>query len=251
MPSTSETKINATLLSDGTASPTEDPHARDDEFYIDVDQLSVFQVEGRLFKVHRHFLIENSTVFRDMFALPPSTSGVIEGDSDGHPIHLAGVTIDEFKSLMKVIYRSHRPNFVLSQAEWIAVLSISHRFEFKAIHERAVQILRTPPSEHEVAPLLVAAEQYGVGFADIIDALKIVVERKTPLSEYELQGMSTGLISRIMKARETFRLIPTSAFCARCSRVANSASHDAVSIVHSTWDIPIPAPKPDDSIYIS
>ncbi|KAI0311391.1 hypothetical protein OF83DRAFT_1295434 [Amylostereum chailletii] len=159
-------------LTPTTSSPT-----RHGEFYISNDQLSVFQVQNSLFKAHRHILVDNSLVFRDMFALPAAT-GEIEGNSDDHPIQLQGVMTQEFASLMKVLYHgelSHKPAFHIQHA----ALSISHRFDLQDVHERTVHNLRAPPSEAKLCvPLLAAAEKYGVDFKDMVDALKMVVERE-------------------------------------------------------------------------
>ncbi|PIL33328.1 hypothetical protein GSI_04779 [Ganoderma sinense ZZ0214-1] len=77
---------------------------RDDEFYC---QDIVFLVEDVLFKVPRRPFEHESEVFSGMFALPPVNSAYgVEGSSDDNPIELEGVTEDEFKALLWVMFRS-------------------------------------------------------------------------------------------------------------------------------------------------
>ncbi|PIL33340.1 hypothetical protein GSI_04791 [Ganoderma sinense ZZ0214-1] len=77
---------------------------RDDEFYC---QDIVFLVEDVLFKVPRRPFEHESEVFSGMFALPPVNSPYgVEGSSDDNPIQLEGVTEDEFKALLWVMFRS-------------------------------------------------------------------------------------------------------------------------------------------------
>jgi hypothetical protein len=68
-----------------------------------------FKVEHRLFRVHRHFLAEDSPIFSSMFSLPRgaqySSTAAAEGTSDANPIYLAGVTELEFGTLLRFIYR--------------------------------------------------------------------------------------------------------------------------------------------------
>lgn len=62
------------------------------------------QVQDRLFRVPRHTLEAQSVVFQDMFSFPPPPDAEVEGSSDEHPIRLDGVTVDEFRHLLKVLY---------------------------------------------------------------------------------------------------------------------------------------------------
>ncbi|KAI0311390.1 hypothetical protein OF83DRAFT_763961 [Amylostereum chailletii] len=215
-------------------------------------------VQNSLFKVHRHILADNSPVFYDMFTLGPtissteSATGGGEGSSDAHPIQLPGVTVQEFESLMKVFYHSHKPDFRLEYSEWLAVLSIAHRLDFSTVHARAVKHLRFPSSKVDVVPFLVAAERYGVDYGDFVDALVMVVERKASLSESELEQMSSKLICRIVRARERYKSVVGR--CGYCNRASPTPSHTpsprpeapslspsppppstAMSIVLSTW----------------
>lgn len=69
----------------------------------------IVQVENRLFRLHRHFLAENSLVFSSMFSLPHGAddagAAAIEGASDANLIHLSGVTELEFETLVRYFYK--------------------------------------------------------------------------------------------------------------------------------------------------
>jgi hypothetical protein len=110
----------------GEASIPVQPASRHDEFYF-TDDMTVFQVcahhllipanpvaypcgfffiaqvENRLFRVHRHFLAENSLVFSSMFSPPRGADEA--GASDANPIHLSGVTELEFETLVRYFYK--------------------------------------------------------------------------------------------------------------------------------------------------
>ncbi|KAI0318231.1 hypothetical protein OF83DRAFT_1171305 [Amylostereum chailletii] len=189
--------------------PATVPMLHHDEFYIS-DQLSIFQVEDRLFRVHRHFLSKHSPVFRDMFALPvPPTSTAVygEGDSDEHPIHLPGLRSFLASDLNPNSCQfwtssSQDPNFLLSQAEWISVLSIANRFDLRSMHKRATQNLCSARSDAEIIALLVAAERHGIAFANISDALRAIIRREKELDAHEFETMSSTLVSQVVRARE-------------------------------------------------
>ena len=64
------------------------------------------QVEGVLFKVARRPFEQESKIFTDLFELPAGDgSGEREGETDSNPIHLEGVTEEEFRSLLWVMFR--------------------------------------------------------------------------------------------------------------------------------------------------
>ncbi|KAI0318116.1 hypothetical protein OF83DRAFT_60276 [Amylostereum chailletii] len=180
-------------------------------------------VEGKLFKVHRHFFVEHSTVFRDMFALPvpPASSSApseIEGDSDEHPIRLSGTTIVEFESLLKVFYRSLHSDFTLSYSEWLSVLAIAHRFELHNVRARAVKKLRSPPTAAEALTLLAAAVRYGVNISEIPEALRKVIRREAALTLEEMDTLSLAILAQIARAREKWIRNKDAYQCTHCQR---------------------------------
>ncbi|KAI0290003.1 hypothetical protein BC826DRAFT_583555 [Russula brevipes] len=69
----------------GEASAPARAAGRHDEFYFQ-DEMTVFQVENRLFRVHRHFLADNSDIFSSMFSLPPAPPTVGSPAVEGNPM---------------------------------------------------------------------------------------------------------------------------------------------------------------------
>ena len=63
-------------------------------------------MEKKLFKVHRHFLVRESGVFRGMFMCPPQPEGA-EGLTDDKPIPLPGVGSREFERLLDFFYNGY------------------------------------------------------------------------------------------------------------------------------------------------
>lgn len=86
----------------------EAPKERHSTFYFKDDPMVIFLVENQLFKVHRHYLIQDSKVFRDMFSVPPVEGAEVEGMSDDRPIYLPDVSVKEFELLLNHFYKIMR-----------------------------------------------------------------------------------------------------------------------------------------------
>ena len=67
----------------------------------------LIQVGNTLFKVPRRKFEDGSETFKDMFALPVKADGdgIAEGTSDEHPLVLEGIETDEFRSLLRAMFR--------------------------------------------------------------------------------------------------------------------------------------------------
>lgn len=57
-----------------------------------------------MFNVPRYRFEQESDVFKTMFTLPQAVSSMQDGQSREHPLTLTGVTSDEFRALLKVLY---------------------------------------------------------------------------------------------------------------------------------------------------
>ena len=71
---------------------------------IPVTDYQCWQVQGVIFKVHRHFLTEYSPVFKDMRALGSIRSSNGEGSSDDNPVFLNGDDPEDFGCLLQLFY---------------------------------------------------------------------------------------------------------------------------------------------------
>ena len=68
---------------------------------------SVLQVENTHFRVHKHFLFNYSSVFRSIFRRQPGSSNNSDNgmhNENDRTIHLDGVTVLEFESLLSFFY---------------------------------------------------------------------------------------------------------------------------------------------------
>ncbi|KAF8480089.1 hypothetical protein DFH94DRAFT_740239 [Russula ochroleuca] len=228
----------------GDPSPTaaaEQATSRHDEFYF-TDEMTVFQIENRLFRVHRHFLAENSLIFNSMFSLPrvSKVGSIVEGASDANPIFLSDVTVLEFETLLRFFYKSIYDGFSLPQASWIALLSISHRYEFLNVYERAIREIYGPfepqtrraskeeekekedekEKEKELQVLISVAEKYDVPLRTC----------RPPLTEGEVLSFSALTVSRLAHAREEFRE-------AKSQSYGLMGSSQAKEIVYRIWQV--------------
>ncbi|KAJ3563769.1 hypothetical protein NP233_g8722 [Leucocoprinus birnbaumii] len=86
------------------SSPSPTTPKLNDKFYFADDPMAIFLVEDQLFKVHRHFLVQDSEVFRDLFSVPQGDGAEIEGMTNERPIHLPGVTAKAFTILLEEFY---------------------------------------------------------------------------------------------------------------------------------------------------
>ena len=92
--------------------------ARDDTFFwtlvvfevqsksltVHLHRLILFQVEGILFHVPKEELVKNSDIFASMFSLPPEEGKPAQGLDEDNPIQLAGVSANEFRALLLMLY---------------------------------------------------------------------------------------------------------------------------------------------------
>jgi hypothetical protein len=118
--------------------------------------------------------------------------------------------------------------FTLSQESWIALLSITHRYEFLNVRERAIREIYGPfrarqkrwdsmsqerkeqeiqqeLEQHDYQLLISVAEKYDVPLGYIFPLLLPFVVRKQPLTEEEVLRFSALTVSRLAHAREDFR----------------------------------------------
>ena len=71
---------------------------------------SVQQVENTRFRVHKHFLFTYSSVFRKLFRRQPGSNNTNDDEKrneNDHIIHLDGVTVLEFESLLTFFYEGY------------------------------------------------------------------------------------------------------------------------------------------------
>jgi hypothetical protein len=110
---------------------------------------------------------------------------------------------------------SMHDGFSLPQANWIALLSIAHRYEFLNVRERAIREIygvllqqqdplrqSTQQLQQDHLLLIAVAEKYDVPPQYMIPSLVALVMRTQSLSEDEVARLSALTVSRIAHARE-------------------------------------------------
>jgi len=118
------------------------PKAQEDhEFYF--QDMIVFLVENRLFKVPARNFITESEVFETMFKLPQNPDVVADGLSNDQPLRLDGVKCEDFRQLLRVMYPSGIDKMeTLTMEQWSSVLALSTRWDMTAIRAKAIKNVR-------------------------------------------------------------------------------------------------------------
>ena len=135
-------------------------------------------------------------------------------------------------------------DFALSQESWIALLSITHRYEFLNVRERAIleiygpfrarkkrweeQEIQQELQRHDYQLLISVAEKYNVPIRDLVPLLLPFVVRQQPLTEGEVLGFSALTVSRLAHAREDFQ---------RERRETIFKTPDTKEIVYRIWQV--------------
>ncbi|KAJ7092814.1 hypothetical protein B0H15DRAFT_832572 [Mycena belliarum] len=188
--------------------PVSGPPKKNSKYYMD-DPMAIFLVENQLFKVHRHFLVEESEVFKWMFVCPSGGSEP-EGHSNERPIPLPGVHAVELETLLDFFYTEKFQRYTACLRDWINLLAISTRFDFQRLRECAINAIdysRWPQSWLIVIdPIekIVLAERH-----DIPHWLRIayvaICERGRPLEESEAEKIGYRKTILLARAREAIR----------------------------------------------
>ncbi|TFK89040.1 hypothetical protein K466DRAFT_546042 [Polyporus arcularius HHB13444] len=181
-----------------------DTVSRDSTFYF--DQV-VFQVGKRLFKVPRRRFEQESENFRDMFALPTS-DGNVEGSSDEHPLLLEGIAEEEFRTLLRVMFRPHygaseeesRP---LSLTEWIDVLKLTTMWHYATLRAVAIDSLTPMLQQYEPVQWISLARKYDVR-EWLLPALHALARRKQPLQLHEVEPLGIATAIKMAEVRESY-----------------------------------------------
>ncbi|KAF9449333.1 hypothetical protein P691DRAFT_812712 [Macrolepiota fuliginosa MF-IS2] len=179
----------------------------DATYYLQDDPMAIFLIENRLFKVHRHFFVEGSVVFRGMFTSPNEEGVTPDGMRDQLPIPLPGVTVKEFEALLDYFYLlPHRQ--LQSKGEtrnlqiYLRLLSISHRFVFDEVFQYALSSVK--PIIHHIPAIqrFQLGEKYELR-EWLLSAYESFLGRTTPLSINEAEILGLEKVVRYIAARES------------------------------------------------
>ncbi|KAI0251873.1 hypothetical protein BJV78DRAFT_1207359 [Lactifluus subvellereus] len=168
------------------------------------DSQVVLQVERNTYKVHRYFLVRESPFFRDLFSLPQSgDTTVVEGSDDEHPIFLPDTAVSEFESLLRFLYFGMHDDNNLTLKDWITMLSISTRFIFDKVRERAIKEITTHLDQFNPFELIGLATKYDVQ-QWLKPAYEKAVTRTDLISHAEALKVPSPIVVMLMRSREQY-----------------------------------------------
>jgi hypothetical protein len=140
-------------------------------------------------------------------------------------------------------FGSMHDGFSLPQTSWIALLSITHRYDFPNVRSRAIREIfgsrttRQPAEQQQDHMLLISvAEKYDVPPKHILPSLIALVRRSQPLTEDEVAHYSALTVSRLARAREDYVREVTARFILP-DFPSSAADATAKSIVCKIWQI--------------
>ncbi|CCL99366.1 uncharacterized protein FIBRA_01384 [Fibroporia radiculosa] len=178
---------------------------RHPEYYLD-DELVIFRVEDKLFRVNRYFLIRESEFFRTMFELPPGAADV-EGTHDAAAIPLLQVTCSEFEALLHFVYKGMHDDNQLNLPQWIDLLSFSTRFICDRIRERAIREIDGHYPRVDPVVKIVLATMYSIP-QWLAPSYEAICQRANPLEVDEAIKLGTETTTLLARAREAVRQEP-------------------------------------------
>ncbi|KAF9453368.1 hypothetical protein P691DRAFT_755627 [Macrolepiota fuliginosa MF-IS2] len=173
----------------GVSEDSSKPVVYNHSFYFKDDPMAIFLVENQLFRVHRHYFIGGSEIFRDMFSIPRAVA--TEGACD-EQIPLPEVTVEEFETLLNFFYSLPQANdegtVSLPDAQKkretnLRLLSISHRFLFDGIFKIRL------------------GDKYGLQ-TWLCSAYEELLDRLESLKEEEAHALGMSRITRFIRAKD-------------------------------------------------
>ncbi|KAL0065655.1 hypothetical protein AAF712_007296 [Marasmius tenuissimus] len=167
---------------------------RHSQYYID-ESMSIFLVENQLFKIHRHFLRQESPIF---------DKGQ-EGETEDRPIVLPEITCDQFVGLMDCFYKgtffkTKEPG--TSFKEYKDLFSIATLYECSEAGQKA--ILGIESYNPIAVEKIVLAERHNVD-RWLMPAYIQLCKRDNPLTRDEAWDIGLDKTIMIAAAREKIR----------------------------------------------
>ncbi|OCH91169.1 hypothetical protein OBBRIDRAFT_546364 [Obba rivulosa] len=178
------------------------PASHHHEFYID-DEMSIFLVEGRLFKVHRYFLTRESEVLHGMFEMPPDADGVA-GRTDEEAILLPGVTAKQFLAFLKFVYHGMHNKCQFSLDEWTDLLYFSHHFVCDDVLDRAIREIDTYRPPIDPVDKIVIGEKCDIR-EWLYPSYETLCQRRNPITLAEAAKLGLVTTTLLAQAREEVR----------------------------------------------
>ncbi|KXN84417.1 hypothetical protein AN958_12627 [Leucoagaricus sp. SymC.cos] len=188
---------------DAPEAQDQSPPTPDDKYYLKEDPMAIFLVDRRLYRVHRHYFLEESEIFRDIFRLQPGSNTDCEGTSDERPILLPEAKRVEFEALMDYFYSP--PHVQVKSRRgldfYLNLLSISHRFVFEEVFQYALKEIRPNLAQIPIDRRLSLGAKYDLEEWQS-SVLNELVSRPTILSKEEAEALGLERVLVYIRLRE-------------------------------------------------
>ncbi|KAJ3929324.1 MAG: hypothetical protein NXY57DRAFT_900316 [Lentinula lateritia] len=210
---------------------------RSTTFYFDC---VIFEVENVLYKIPRARLVEESSLFETMFALPPGPGNSCEGEDDDHPITLPQIKRKEWECLLRLLFCNSiagPPDFTLD--EWVSILKLATKWDMSTARTCAIEKI----AEHDGIPAkkIRLARDYRVP-RYFIPSLVQLIGRSNPLTADDYKDIGVECALKVVSLRERYYDPNHNAGMFRQQRVAsdissptNNSWNGIVSEIHKTF----------------
>lgn len=153
-----------------------------------------------------------------MFISPRGDKTTVEWQSDYDPIELPGINKNDFEQLIRVPLRKYvvgkSPESSFSRDQWISVLDLSTKWEFRALRTAAINHLTTLNGSIDPVDKLVMAIKYKITEWMLPTLLKLA-QRAEPISVDEGNRMGLETALKLSAVREKVKLP-----CGQCQTCA-------------------------------
>lgn len=164
------------------------------------DGTVLFKVEDVTYKVHRYFFDQHSSFFQTLLQSYPPYSGAATVD----PIFLQDVTRTDFERLLSVFYPLNLSEPDLkTTAEWTSVLTLSTKWVFTQLRQRAIKELEklTGPTDR-----ILLAKKYAVK-EWYVPAYKELCIRRQAMTLEDGQKLGLDTVIKVWELQQEFECL--------------------------------------------
>ncbi|PCH41086.1 hypothetical protein WOLCODRAFT_99816 [Wolfiporia cocos MD-104 SS10] len=174
------------------------------EFYFE-DGNVVILVEDTLYKLYRSLLEKYSTVFHEMWAMPPPPEST-EGTTDDDPIVLHGISVADFNIFLQLLYPSVQRSFeATTDEEWMSSCNQGNRWGVTTLPSATADKLKAPPMNPVTRIVLWA--QFGLDRNALVPAYSALIARPQSLTAEEAYKIGTNDVAKLTEARNMLHAI--------------------------------------------
>ncbi|PCH36773.1 hypothetical protein WOLCODRAFT_28746 [Wolfiporia cocos MD-104 SS10] len=185
------------------ADESKSARTRHSTFYMR-DEMVVLDVDGCLYRVHRHILEHTSDFLRRLVASYANEDGV-SGGTDDTAIPLPDIKPYQLDCLLHFLYhRVYDDNDDIPLADWATLLDVATRLGFSAVRARAIRALAVRRDALGAVETVALALAHGVP-AWLASAYAALVRRPRPLDDTEADRLGARITARLAAAREAVR----------------------------------------------